>query len=178
MMPLKLFSNETFSGANLLTFFLYAGLFSGILFLTLNMIQVQHYSQLQAGMTLLPFTILLILISRWSGGLVDRYGPRLFLIAGPAVAGLGLLLLSFIKQTNGPSEYFSTYFPGIMVFGLGMSFTVTPLTTTVMGAVANHYSGTASGINNAITRISNVFSNAIIGGLAILFFTGYLNDAT
>ena len=177
MMPLKLFSNKTFSGANLLTFFLYAGLFSGILFLTLNMIQVQHYSQLQAGMTLLPFTILLILISRWSGGLVDRYGPRWFLIGGPAVAGLGLLLLSFIKQTNGPSEYFSTFFPGIVIFGLGMSFTVTPLTTTVMGAVANNYSGTASGINNAITRISNVFSNAIIGGLAILFFTGYLDDA-
>ncbi|MEP6952366.1 MAG: MFS transporter [Ginsengibacter sp.] len=177
MMPLQLFSNKTFSGANLLTFFLYAGLFSGILFLTLNMVQIQHYSQLQAGMTLLPFTILLILISRWSGGLVDRYGPRWFLVGGPAVSGLGLLLLSFVKQTNGPSEYWTTYFPGIIVFGLGMSFTVTPLTTTVMGAVASHYSGTASGINNAITRISNVFSNAIIGALAILFFTGYLNNA-
>lgn len=176
MMPLQLFSNKTFTGANLLTFFLYAGLFSGILFLTLNMVQIQRYSQLQAGMTLLPFTILLILISRWSGGLVDKYGPRWFLIAGPALAGVGLLLLSFVKQTNGPSEYWTTYFPGIVVFGLGMSFTVTPLTTTVMGAVANHYSGTASGINNAITRISNVFSNAIIGALAILFFTGYLNN--
>jgi EmrB/QacA subfamily drug resistance transporter len=176
MMPLQLFSNKTFSGANLLTFFLYAGLFSGTLFLTLNMVQVQGYSQLQAGMTFLPFTILLILISRWSGGLVDRYGPRLFLIAGPAVAGVGLLLLSFVKQTNGPSDYWTTYFPGILVFGLGMSFTVTPLTTTVMGAVSNHYSGTASGINNAITRISNVFANAIIGALAVLFFTGYLNN--
>ena len=77
----------------------------------------------------------------------------------------------------GLQQYWTTYFPGILIFGLGMSFTVTPLTTTVMGAVANHYSGTASGINNAITRISNVFSNAIIGALAILFFTGYLNNA-
>jgi EmrB/QacA subfamily drug resistance transporter len=176
MMPLQLFGSKTFSGTNLLTFFLYAGLFSGMLFLTLNMVQVQGYSQLQAGMTLLPFTILLILISRWSGGLVDRYGPRWFLIISPAVAGVGLLILSFVKQTNGPSAYWTTYFPGIIVLGLGMSFTVTPLTTTVMGAVANHYSGTASGINNAITRISNVFSNAIIGSLAILFFTGYINN--
>ena len=177
MMPLLLFSNKTFTGANLLTFFLYAGLFSGILFLTLNMVQIQGYSQLQAGMTLLPFTVLLILISRWSGGLSDRYGPRWFLIVAPAVAGIGFLLLSFVKHTDGPSQYWTTYFPGIFVLGLGMSFTVTPLTSTVMGAVANHYSGTASGINNAITRISNVFSNAIIGTLAILFFAGYLNNA-
>jgi len=177
MMPLQLFNNKIFTGSNLLTFFLYAGLFSGTLFLTLNMVQVQGYSQLQAGMTFLPFTILLIVISRWSCRLVDRYGPRWFLIAGPAVVAAGLLLLSFVKQTNGPSEYWSTYFPGILIFGLGMSFTVTPLTSAVMGAVDNHYSGTASGINNAISRITNVFSNAIIGGLAILFFTGYLQDA-
>ena len=176
MMPLGLFSNKTFSGTNLLTFFLYAGLGAGILFLTLNMVQIQGYSQLQAGMTLLPFTILLIIISRWSGGLVDKYGPRWFLILGPSVVTIGLLLLSFIKQTNGPSEYWTTFFPGILFFGLGMSFTVTPLTTTVMGAVANHYSGTASGVNNAVSRIANVFANAIIGASAILFFTGFLNS--
>ena len=177
MMPLHLFSNKTFSGANLLTFFLYAALFSAMLFLTLNMVQVQGYSQLQAGLTLLPFTILLILISRWSGGLVDKYGPRWFLILGPTVVASGLLFLSFIKETNGPSEFWTTYFPGILLFGLGMSFTVTPLTTTVMGAVPDHFSGTASGVNNAISRISNVFANAIIGALAILFFAGSLNNS-
>ncbi len=176
MMPLQLFRNKTFSGANLLTFFLYAALACAMLFLTLNMVQVQGYSQLQAGMTLLPFTILLITISRWSGGLVDKYGPRWFLIMGPSVVAVGLLWLSFIKQTNGPSSYWTTFLPGIFLFGLGMSFTVTPLTTTVMGAVADHYSGTASGVNNAISRISNVFANAILGALAILFFTGFLNN--
>ncbi len=176
MMPLELFNNRTFSGANLLTFFLYAALTCAMLFLTLNMVQAQGYSQLQAGFTLLPFTILLITISRWSGGLVDKYGPRWFLILGPAVVAVGLLLLSFVKETNGPSSYWTTFLPGIFLFGLGMSFTVTPLTTTVMGAVASHYSGTASGINNAVSRISNVFANAIIGALAILFFTGFLNS--
>ncbi len=177
MMPLKLFSNKTFAGANLLTFLLYGALFSAILFLTLNMIQIQGYSQLQAGMTLLPFTILLILVSRWSGGLVDKFGPRWFLILGPLTVAIGIFYLSFIKVTNGPSSFWVTYFPGIVLFGLGMSFTVTPLTTTVMGAVADHFSGTASGINNAISRIANVFANAIIGAMAILSFTGFLNNS-
>ena len=176
MLPLSLFANRTFTGANLLTLFLYAGMFAGMLFLTLDLVQIQGYSQLQAGLTLLPFTILLITISRWSGTLVDRYGPRLFLIAGPAVVAVGLCVLSFIKITAGPSDYWRTYFPGICLFGLGMSFTVTPLTTTVMGTLANHYSGTASGINNAVARISNVFTNAIIGAFAIMVFTGYITN--
>lgn len=176
MVPLHLFSNKTFTGANLLTLFLYAGLFAGMLFLTLNMVQIQGYSQLQAGLTLLPFTVLIITISRWSGSLVDKYGPRLFLIAGPSVVAIGLAMLSLVKETAGPSAYWTTYFPGIVLFGLGMSFTVTPLTTTVMGALPNHFSGTASGINNAISRISNVFTNAIIGTFAILIFTASVND--
>jgi EmrB/QacA subfamily drug resistance transporter len=175
MMPLLLFKNKTFTGANLLTFFLYAGLFAGMLFLTLNLVQMQGYSQLQAGLTLLPFTILIILISRWSGSLSDKFGPRRFLIGGPFLVAAGLLVLSFIKITKGPSDFWTTYFPGIFLFGLGMSLTVTPLTSTVMGALPNHYSGTASGINNAVSRISNVFTNAIIGAFAILFFTGYLS---
>ena len=175
MMPLQLFKNKTFTGANLLTFFLYAALAAGMLFLTLNLVQIQGYSQLQAGLTLLPFTILLMVISRWSGTLTDKYGPRRFLIGGPSVVALGLVMLSFVKHTQGPSDYWVTYFPGIFLFGLGMSFTVTPLTSSVMGALPNHYSGTASGINNAVSRISNVFSNAIVGALAILFFTGYLS---
>ena len=174
LMPLKLFSNKYFSGANLLTFFLYAGLSGAILFLTLNMVQVQGYSQLQAGLTLLPFTILMILMARLSGSLVDKHGPRFLLISGPVTAGVGLLLLSFVKETQGPHEYWLTFFPGILIFGLGMSFTVAPLTTTVMGSLPNHFSGTASGINNAISRIAGVFANAIFGALAILFFSASL----
>ena len=174
MMPLSLFKNMTFSGANLLTFFLYAGLSAGMLFLSLNLVQVQGYDQLQSGLTFLPFTIMMVLVARFAGTLADKYGPRLLLTIGPAIAGAGLLILSFIKQTPGPGAYFTTFFPGIVVFGLGMSFTVAPLTATVMGAVSDHYSGTASGINNALSRIAGVFANAIFGAMAVLFFSGFL----
>ncbi|HEY4325255.1 MAG TPA: MFS transporter [Mucilaginibacter sp.] len=176
MMPLHLFANATFSGANLLTFFLYAGLGTGMLFLSLNLVQAQGYSQLQSGLTFLPFTLLMITIARFAGGLADKYGPRWLLIIGPATAGLGLLILSFIKQTNGPSDYWTTFFPGILVFGLGMSLTVAPLTASVMGSVHSNFSGTASGINNALTRVANVFANAIFGALAVLFFSGSLQQ--
>ncbi|MBV8390348.1 MAG: MFS transporter [Mucilaginibacter sp.] len=176
MMPLYLFSNPVFTGVNLLTFFLYAGLGAGMLFLSLNLVQAQGYSQLQSGLTFLPFTVLMITIARYAGTLADRYGPRLLLILGPAIAGAGLLILSSIKQTAGPAEYWTTFFPGIIVFGLGMSFTVAPLTATVMTSVSNHLSGVASGVNNALTRIANVFANAIFGALAVLLFSRSLQD--
>ena len=176
MMPLNLFANPVFTGVNLLTFFLYAGLGAGMLFLSLNLVQVQGYSQLQSGLTFLPFTVLMITIARFAGALADKYGARLLLIVGPATAGAGLLLLSFVRQTSGPAEYWTTFFPGIIVFGLGMSFTVAPLTSTVMTAVSDHLSGTASGVNNALTRIANVFANAIFGALAVLLFAGALQN--
>jgi MFS family permease len=143
-----------------------------MLFMSLNMVQVQGYSQLQSGLTFLPFTVLMIFIARYAGVIADKKGPRLLLIIGPALAGAGLLILSFIKQTAGPSDYWTSFLPGVLVFGLGMSLTVAPLTATVMGSVSDHFSGTASGINNAMTRISNVFANAIFGALAVLFFSG------
>jgi len=176
IMPLHLFANATFSGANLLTFFLYAGLGAGMLFMSLDLVQVQGYSQFQSGLTFLPFTILMISFARLAGSLADKLGPKLFLVAGPCVAGLGLLILSFIKQTNGPTDYWTTFLPGVLVFGLGMSLTVSPLTTAVMGSVNDQFSGTASGVNNAMTRISGVFANAIFGALAVLFYSGALQQ--
>lgn len=176
MMPLGLFSNSTFSGANALSFFLYAGLGAGMLFLSLNLVQVQGYSQLESGLTFLPFTLLMISLSRYAGGLSDRWGARPLLIAGPAVAGAGLLLLSFVGQTHGRSDYWTTFFPGILVLGLGMTFTVAPLTAAVMGSVDARFSGTASGVNNAMTRIASVFANAVFGALAVVFFAGTLQQ--
>ncbi|NLR80988.1 MFS transporter [Chitinophaga eiseniae] len=176
MLPLNLFRNMTFTGANLLTFFLYAGLGAGMLFLSLNLVQVQGYSQLESGLTFLPFTILMILLARYAGTLADKYGARLFLILGPCIAGAGLLWLSFVKQTRGPADYWTTFFPGMLVLGLGMSFTVAPLTATVMGAVSPHLSGTASGINNAVSRLAGVFANAAFGALAVLFFSAVVQQ--
>src|SRR6185437_7836024 len=175
MMPLHLFANPVFSGVNLLTFFLYAGLSSAMLFLSLNLVQAQGYSQLQSGLTFLPFTLLMIAIARPAGILADKWGPRLFLIFGPGLTGCGMLLLSFVGLTKGPASYWTSFLPGVLVLGLGMSFTVAPLTTTVMNAVSDQYSGVASGINNALTRVANVFANAILGALAVFFFTQALH---
>jgi EmrB/QacA subfamily drug resistance transporter len=171
MMPMSIFENRTFSGVNLLTLFLYAGLGGGMLFLSLNLIQAQGYSQFESGLTILPFTFLMITLARYSGRLSDKYGARMFLIAGPMIAGTGQLMLALIKQTNGASDYFLTFFPGIFVFGLGMALTVVPLTKTVMSSVGDQLSGTASGINNATTQMSSVFANAIFGALAVFLFS-------
>jgi len=176
MIPLPLFKNAMFTGTNLLTLFLYAGLGAGMLFMSLNLVQVQGYSQLESGLTFLPFTVMMITLARFAGGLADKHGPRWLLIFGPATAGLGLLILSFVKQTNGPADYWTSFFPGVIVFGLGISFTVAPLTTAVMGSVSDQFSGTASGVNNAISRVANVFAVAIFGALAVLFFTGALQQ--
>lgn len=174
MMPLSLFNNLIFSGTNLLTFFLYAGLGAGMLFISLNMVQVQGYTQLESGLTFLPFTFFMVINARFAGALADKYGPRIFLIAGPFLAGTGLLLLSFIQQTKGASDYWTSFFPGILVFGFGMSLTVAPLTAAVMGSVNDNLSGTASGVNNAVSRIAGVFANAVLGAVAVILFSAAL----
>lgn len=172
MMPLSLFRNPVFSGVNALTFFLYAGLGAAMLFLSLNMVQIQGYSQLEAGMSFLPFTLLMITLSRHAGAWADRHGPRVLLIMGPVIAGVGMILLSLVGQVHRLSDYWFTYFPGILVFGLGMSLTVAPLTAAAMGAVGSQFSGVASGVNNAMSRMASVFANAVFGALAVVLFAG------
>ncbi len=176
MVPLTLFRNRTFSGVNLLSFFLYAGLGAIMLFLSLNIIQVQGYSQFQAGLTFLPFSAMMILVARRMGSFTDKYGARRFLIVGPAITGIGMFWLSTIGETSGPADYWGTYFPPFLVFALGMSITVVPLTTAVMACVDDSKSGIASGINNSVTRISGTFINAILGALAIFLFANYVES--
>jgi Major Facilitator Superfamily. len=178
MMPLGLFKSHTFSGANLLTLFLYGGLSAGTFFLSLNLIQIQGYTKTEAGFSFLPFAFLLTVMSRWSGGLADRRGPRLLLILGPSLAGCGFFWMAFSGLTSGPSSYWYAFLPGVALFGIGMGLTVAPLTTSVMGSVPTDHSGTASGINNAVSRTAGVLAIAIIGSMALFSFSNILSART
>jgi EmrB/QacA subfamily drug resistance transporter len=171
MIPLTLFTSRTFSGANLLTLALYGGLSVGTFFMSLNLVQAQGYSMALAGVAFVPFALVLTALSRWAGRLVDRSGPRLPLVVGPAIAGVAFFSMAWAGLTPGPSRYWTSFFPGVMLLGIGMGITVTPLTTVVMSSVASRLSGTASGVNNAVSRIAGVLAIAVVGALALYLFS-------
>jgi EmrB/QacA subfamily drug resistance transporter len=174
MLPLRFFRNRNFAGANLLTLLLYAALGGGLFFLPLDLIQVQGWSATAAGAALLPFILIMFALSRWAGRLVDRVGPRLPLIVGPLIAALGFAALALPGVDAG---YWRDFFPAIVVLGFGMTVTVAPLTTTVMNAVGPDAAGTASGVNNAVSRAAGLLAIAIFGSLMAWAFDARLPEA-
>lgn len=160
MMPLSLYRSATFSAVNLQTFFLYGALTAVMFLLPFDLIRAHGYAATAAGAALLPLSLVLGLFSGAAGRLADRIGPRLQLVAGPMIAGLGMAMLALGQPGQ---SYWAAVAPGMLVFAVGMTLTVSPLTATVMGAVAPRHAGVASGVNNAVARIAGLLAVALLG---------------
>jgi MFS family permease len=174
MVSLQLFRSRNFTGVNLLTLFLYASLGGLMFFFPMDLIEIQRYTATQAGAAFLPFVVIMFGLSRWAGGLVARLGSRLPLTLGPPVAACGIALFAIVPQ-NG--SYWATFFPAVVIMGLGMTISVAPLTTTVMNAVPESESGLASGINNAVSRSAALLAVAVFGAVLVAVFNHLLDQA-
>jgi MFS family permease len=172
MIPLALFRSKEFTGANVLTLLLYFALGGALFFVPFYLIGVQGYSATQAGAAFLPFTLIMGVLSRWSGGLIERYDPRLPLTIGPLVvaAGLALCAMPDIAQS-----YWTGFFPAMCLLGFGMAIAVAPLTTVVMRAAGDRHGGVASGINNATARVAGMLAVALLGAIAVGEFRASLD---
>jgi EmrB/QacA subfamily drug resistance transporter len=160
MVQLSLFKSRNFTGSNLMTFLMYGAL-SGFTFALVIYLQTHmHYSALQAGLSLLPISILLMLFAGKVGRLSAQYGPRFFMTAGPILASLGMTLLFFLQPGD---SYITGVLPGVVLFSIGLTLLVAPLTTTVMSSVSETSSGIASGINNAVSRVAGLIVIALLG---------------
>jgi EmrB/QacA subfamily drug resistance transporter len=173
MMPLNLFRSRNFSGANLLTLFLYAALGGALYFLPFNLIQVHGYTATAAGSAFLPFVLITFVLSRWAGGLVTRYGAKLPLVIGPMITAVGFLLFA-VPGTGG--SYWTTFFPAVVVQGFGMALVIAPLTTTAMNSVSGRHSGLASGVNNAVSRTAGLLAIPVLGIFVFATFSATLDS--
>lgn len=170
MMPLTIFSSRQFSAANLVTFAVYAAL-GGFFFIFVSFLQISlGYSPIAAGAASLPVTALMLLFSARSGALAQRIGPRLPLTVGPIVIAAGLLLLARVDPGD---TYISSVLPGVIIFGVGLTLVVAPVTATVLAAADARHSGIASGINNAVSRVAGLLAVAVLPPLAGLTGDGF-----
>jgi EmrB/QacA subfamily drug resistance transporter len=163
MLPLRLFRLRNFSVTNIETLSVYGGLSALTTFLTLYLIEFAGFSALQAGISLLPVTIVMFFLSPRMGRLSMQYGPRLFMSLGPIIAGAGVLAYTRLPQNL---SYWVDIVPALLVFAVGLSMTVAPLTTTVLADAGPGDAGVASGVNNAVARIAGLLAIAILGILA------------
>jgi EmrB/QacA subfamily drug resistance transporter len=160
MLPLSLFKVRNFWVGNIATFAIYGGLSIALFSIIIFLQQVSGYTALRAGMALLPVTMIMFFLSSKFGALAGKYGPRLFMAAGPVVAGIGFILMSRVSEHVA---YWSQLFPWVLVFGLGLSITVAPLTAAILGDVEERHAGIASAVNNAISRIAGLLTIAAVG---------------
>jgi EmrB/QacA subfamily drug resistance transporter len=182
MLPLSLFRNHNFSMGNVATLTIYAGLTASTFLLVLFLQQVGGYSALLAGLSLLPVTIIMFLLSPRFGALAGRYGPRLFMGVGPLIGATGFLLMLGLNPqfTHGSSaypsfNYWSQLFPAIIVFGIGLSVTVAPLTAAILGDVPAEKAGVASAVNNAVARVAGLVAVAAVGAIVAAQFGASLS---
>jgi len=172
VMPLSLFRSTQFSAANVATFVVYAALSGALFLLPIQLIQVSGYTALEAGVSLLPVTAIMLALSARSGDLAARIGPRLQMTVGPLVIAAGLALFARI----GPSgNYFTEVLPAVVVFGLGLAINVAPLTSTALGAVSAEHAGAASAINNDVARAAGLIAVAVLPAAAGLSGASYLH---
>jgi EmrB/QacA subfamily drug resistance transporter len=172
MLPLSLFARRNFAVGNIETFAMYAGLSVLFFFLVLFLQQVAGYSPLRSGLAMLPTTLVMLALSRRFGALADRFGPRLFMGAGPLIAGAGLLLL---LRVGTHVDYFTEVLPALLLFSLGLSMTVAPLTAAVLAGVEERQAGIASGVNNAVARVAGLLGVAALGAVVAVQFSTTLD---
>lgn len=159
MMPLHLFKQRNFAIGNISTLAVYAALSLAAFVISIFVQQVGGYSALQAGLAVMPATIIMILLASRFGALADKYGPRLFMAAGPIIAGIGFLSM---LRIDASADYL-TLLPGVLLFGLGLAITVAPLTSAILGCIDSRESGIGSAVNNVISRIAGLLAVAAIG---------------
>jgi hypothetical protein len=174
MLPLEIFRSRNFAVGNAATLTIYGGLGAALFFVTIFLQQVAGYSAVAAGLSLIPITIVMWLLSRRFGALSDRIGPRALMGVGPILAGIGLVLMGRIGRDV---DYVTELLPAVLLFAVGLAATVAPLTNTVLGAVAQHHAGVASGANNAIARVASLLAIATVGAVVSAQFGAALDES-
>ncbi|HET7060398.1 MAG TPA: MFS transporter [Candidatus Saccharimonadales bacterium] len=167
MLPLGIFRNHNFSVGNVATLGIYAGLSVATFLIVVFLQQVSGYSALAAGLSILPVTIIMFVLSPRFGALSAKYGPRLFMGVGPIIAGIGFLMM---LRVGADVNYWTRLFPAVLVFGLGLSVTVAPLTAAILGDVPKEQAGIASAVNNAVARVAGLLAIAAVGAIVALQF--------